>query len=116
LKEGWEYIHWGGWNKDALNCFFRHFGMSSFLGLVTIIGVIGVLILLYNLEKNLHNGIVAKVVKISNRNSEAIGYIATYIVPFLTSDFSSLFETYYRNSTLQEIIELNTPKIQNSKE
>ncbi|MBO5824855.1 MAG: hypothetical protein J6Q93_07875, partial [Prevotella sp.] len=46
---------------------FRHFGMSSFLGLVTIIGVIGVLILLYNLEKNLHNGIVAKVVKISNR-------------------------------------------------
>lgn len=92
LKEGWEYIHWGGWNKDALNCFFRHFGMSSFLGLVTIIGIIGVLILLYNLEKNLHNGIVAKVVKISNRNSEAIGYIATYIVPFFTSDFSSLFE------------------------
>ena len=42
-----------------------------------------------------------------------------WVVPLYglrTGDFSSLFETYYRNSTLQEIIELNTPKIQNSKE
>ena len=31
-------------------------------------------------------------VKISNRNSEAIGYVATYIVPFMASDLSSLFE------------------------
>lgn len=42
-----------------------------------------------------------------------------WVVPLYglrTGDFSSLFETYYRNSTLQEIIELNTPKVQNSKE
>lgn len=42
-----------------------------------------------------------------------------WVVPLYglrTGDFSSLFETYYTNSTLQEIIELNTPKIQNSKE
>ena len=42
-----------------------------------------------------------------------------WVVPLYglrTGDFSSLFETYYRNSTLQEMIELYTPKIQNSKE
>lgn len=50
------------------------------------------MILLRNLKANLNNGILAKVTKINNRNSEAIGYIATYIVPFLASDFSSLFE------------------------
>lgn len=49
--------------------------------------------LLHNLKSNLKNGTKVKVTKISNRNNEAIGYIATYIVPFLTSDFSNWFES-----------------------
>ena len=59
---------------------------------VSVVGVMGLLVLLHNLKKNLPNGEMAKVTRISNRNSEAIGYIATYIVPFVASDFSSLFE------------------------
>ena len=92
IKDGWEYMNWGGWNVEALWCFFTHFGMSLVLSIISITGCVGIIVLLNNLKKNLNNGLTAKVTKISNRNSEAIGYIATYIVPFLASDFSSGFE------------------------
>lgn len=92
IKDGWEYLNWGGWNVKALWCFATHFGMSLVLSFISIAGCVGIIALLNNLKKNLNNGLTAKVTKISNRNSEAIGYIATYIVPFLASDFSSGFE------------------------
>lgn len=92
LKEGWDFLYWGGWNKEAINCFLAHFGMSLFLAIVSVVGIFGLVVLLQNLKSNLSNGQVVQVTSISNRNSEAIGYIATYIVPFLASDFSSLFE------------------------
>ena len=92
IKEGWNYLCWGGWNREALICFFKHFGMSAVLVVISVVGVMGLLVLLHNLKRNLPNGEMAKVTRISNRNSEAIGYIATYIVPFVASDFSSLFE------------------------
>ena len=92
IKEGWNYLCWGGWSGEARNCFFKHFGMSAVLVVVSVIGVMGVMVLLHNLKRNLPNGEMVKVTKISNRNSEAIGYIATYIVPFVASDFSSKFE------------------------
>lgn len=92
LKDGWDYLHWGGWNCKAIECFFSHFGMSVFLSILCLVGIFGVIVLFNNLKRNLSNGITATVTKISNRNSEAIGYIATYIVPFLASDFSTWFE------------------------
>ena len=92
LNEGWSFLRWGGWNKEAIMCFLSHFGMLSLLTFVCVVGIIGISVLIYNLERNIPNGQVANVVKINNRNSEAIGYIATYIVPFLASDFSSLLE------------------------
>ncbi len=92
IKEGWDYLCWGGWNWEALNRFLKHFGMSAVLVVISIVGVVGLRVLLYNLKRNLPNGEAVKVTRISNRNSEAIGYIATYIVPFVASDFSSLFD------------------------
>lgn len=92
IKDGWDYLCWGGWNREAMYCFLKHFGMSSVLVVVSVAGVVGLMVLIHNLKRNLPNGVAVKVTRISNRNSEAIGYIATYIVPFVTSDFSSLFE------------------------
>ena len=92
LKDGWDYLHWGGWNCESIECFLSHFGMSVFLSIICLVGLVGIIVLFYNLKKDLPNGITATVTKISNRNSEAIGYIATYIVPFFASDFSSWFE------------------------
>lgn len=92
LKDGCEYMNCVGWSKNAVCCFLSHFGMASLLALLSIVGIVGIVVLLRNLKKNLPNGQTVTVTKISNRNSEAIGYIATYIVPFLASDFSSWFE------------------------
>lgn len=92
LKDGKEFLCWGGLNKDAVHCFASHFGMTFVLAVLSVVGLIGIKVLMYNLESNLNNGKVVKVTKISNRNSEAIGYIATYIVPFFASDFTSLYE------------------------
>lgn len=94
LNDGWDYLCWGGWSEDAINCFLSHFGMSVLLSLLSITGTVGIIVLLHNLESNLKNGTKTKLTKISNRNSEAIGYIATYIVPFLASDFSTWFESF----------------------
>ena len=94
LNDGWDYLCWGGWSEDAINCFLSHFGMSVLLSLLSITGIVGIIVLLHNLESNLKNGTKTKLTKISNRNSEAIGYIATYIVPFLASDFSTWFESF----------------------
>lgn len=92
LNNGSEYLHWGGLNNEAVRCFIRHFGMSAVLLGLSLIGIVGTIVLFYNLKSNLPNGIIVKVNKINNRNSEAIAYIATYIVPFFASDFSVLFE------------------------
>lgn len=92
IRENREFLYWSGINKDSFCCFFSKFGMSCLLGVLSVVGVIGIFVLIHNLKANLHNGRVVTVVKISNRNSEAIGYIATYIVPFMASDLSSLFE------------------------
>ena len=92
VRENWKFLHWGGMTGDGFCCFLSKFGMSSLLGILSIVGVLGMCVLIHNLKANLHNGKVVTMVKISNRNSEAIGYIATYIVPFMASDFSSLFE------------------------
>lgn len=92
LKDGSDYLCWGGWSRDALWCCATHFGISLVLAVVTIFGIGGIIVLLRNLETNLDNGQTVRVTKISNRNSEAVGYIATYIVPFLASDFTSWYE------------------------
>lgn len=92
LNDGSEYLHWGGFNNEAIWCFFRHFGMSVVLLLLSVFGIVGTIVLFHNLKSNLPNGSTVKVKKINNRNSEAIGYIATYIVPFFASDFSAWFE------------------------
>ena len=92
VNEGWTYLHWGGLNCETVKCFLAHFGMSCLLVGVSVVGVVGIIILLLNLKKNLPNGQVVNATKINNRNSEAVGYIATYIVPFFASDFSSWFE------------------------
>lgn len=91
-EDGWAYMNWGGWSKDAVCCYISHFGMATLLAVFSLIGIVGIVVQLRNMKKNLRNGQTVTVTKISNRNSEAIGYIATYIVPFLASDFSSLFE------------------------
>ena len=112
LNDGWAYLYWGGCNREAIGCFLKHFGMSAVLLSLSVLGLFGTIMLFQNLKTNLPNGSTVRVTKINNRNSEAIGYIATYIVPFFASNFSSwldcvvfavimiLIYTIYTNSSM----------------
>lgn len=42
LNEGSAFLCWGGWNKAAISCFLSHFGMSVFLSVLSIVGIVGI--------------------------------------------------------------------------
>ncbi|WP_046070255.1 hypothetical protein [Pseudomonas synxantha] len=88
-------------NKDFLNPvgittetflnFLRYFGVSSFLIIISIFCLIGLLILLRNLERRANeSGEVITVTDVENKNSEAIAYLFTYIIPFVFQDLSNI--------------------------
>jgi len=87
-----DYLHWGGLTTGSLYLFFSKFGLSSLLTVLSIIGLLGFFATLGNIENVAQNGFPVIVKSISNKNSEAIGYIATYIIPFLFQNFGSWYE------------------------
>jgi hypothetical protein len=92
LYENGEYLSWAGFNDAALATFVQKFGLTSLLLIFSAIGIIGCKLLFKNLEKDSKNGDNVTVVDVSNRNNESIGYIATYIVPFLFQSFNGWYE------------------------
>lgn len=94
VSENVGYFNWGGFNQYSVVIFLTKFGFSAFLSVVSIFSLIGCKLLFSNLKKNIKNGdnIILKDVK--NRNSESIGYIATYIIPFIFQNFSSWYEIF----------------------
>lgn len=92
IYDNFAFLHFGGFNIDALICFLSKFFIATVLIIVTFIGIIGCLFLFSNLKKKQGNSV--KIVDVTNRNSESVGYIATYIIPFLFQDFSSIYEVF----------------------
>ena len=91
LSDNYHSLHWGGISIDSIKIFLSSFGLSSILTLVSIWGIIGV----YNILKNIHdiseNGFNTTIIDIKNKNSESIGYIATYIIPFLFQNLNGWY-------------------------
>lgn len=88
------FLHWGGFEINAILTFFQRFGLSVVLMFVSAFGIFGCKQIFKNLDKDSKNGNNVTIAKISNRNSESIGYIATYIVPFLFQSFNGLYEVF----------------------
>lgn len=91
VLQNYTYLNFGGWNYDALVLFFVKFGISALFILLLIVGVVGFYLTFQNIETKAENGTVVTISEISNKNSEAIGYIATYILPFLYDGFDSMY-------------------------
>ena len=68
------------------------FGLSTILLIASLIGLFGCMQTLGNIEEIAENGRPVKITDVKNKNSEAIGYIATYIIPFLFQSFSGWYE------------------------
>lgn len=93
IVTNFDYFNFTGITQDGIICLISKFGISIILFLVSIFGFIGFSLTIRNIEEIAENGIPVKVKKVSNKNSEAIGYMATYIIPFLFEDFTGWFES-----------------------
>lgn len=80
-------IHSLGWNEIGSD-----FGLSIFLGMLVVFGLFGYFLTLTNVKRNSGNGQLVKIGELENKNSDTIGYIATYIIPFLYDDFSDWYK------------------------
>lgn len=92
LFENYKYLHWGGFDCESLYVFVSNFGLSVLLGFLSFLGIGGLCLTFHNIKDNANNGIPVRVKNVSNKNSEAIGYIATYILPFLFQSLNGWYE------------------------
>lgn len=84
------FLHFAGFNKTGILCLLQKFGLSIFLGFLLALVILGTIIFIKKLRSISKNGNDVTVKSISNKNAESIGYIATYIIPFLFQSFDEL--------------------------
>jgi len=88
-----EYLHFGGISTESIQLCVTKFGISGMLLLVSVFGAIGLIFFKKSMKiAAVENGYDFRVDKIHNKNNESIGYIATYLVPFVFQSFSGAFE------------------------
>ncbi len=89
-----DYLQWGGLGKKSILIFCEKFGFTFLLVFISIFSLWGCKILFSNFKKNIDNGENITLKDVRNRNSESIGYIATYIIPFIFQSFGSYYEIF----------------------
>lgn len=94
ISENSNYLHWAGLTFEGATNFASRFGLSSILLITSILGLLGFIKTLGNIEEVAENGFPVTVKEVTNKNSEAIGYIATYIIPFLFQSFTGWYECF----------------------
>ncbi len=92
VSENSDYLNYASFEWVSIKVFLLKFGLSAILSMVSLIGLFGYWKTLGNIEEVAENGRPVKIKDVKNKNSEAIGYIATYIIPFLFQSFSSWYE------------------------
>lgn len=88
------HLVFGGFTIDAFKECLRYFGMPIGLSLLSFISIVCCHRFLKKLEKDSKNGDKASIEKIENRNSESLGYIASYILPFISTNGEDIVEVF----------------------
>lgn len=94
ISENKNYLNWGGFNCESINLFIEKFGFSLSLIIISIFSLIGCTFLFSNFRRNINNGEIVILSDVRNRNNESIGYIATYIIPFIFQSFNTYYEIF----------------------
>lgn len=94
VSDNLSFLDWAGFTLNGLYTLIHKFGLSLILIIVSIVGGLGYIQTLRNIEEVAKNGFPVKVKDVKNKNGESIGYIATYIIPFLFQNFSGWFECF----------------------
>jgi hypothetical protein len=93
LSENYKFLHWGGFSGRSFVLFLYKFGLSTVLIILAgSLGIIGLRILLNNMKRNVKNGSSVVLTEMENKNSEAVAYIGTYIIPFLFQKYGDFYE------------------------
>lgn len=92
ISENYLFLNWAGFDASGFKTLFLKFGLSIVLIILSFIGWCGYQLTLGNIEEVAKNGVPITVRNVKNKNSEAIGYIATYIIPFLFQSFDGWYE------------------------
>ena len=92
IYTNFSFLNYGDVDLDSVNLFIEKFGLSIILSFVSIYGYYGAMKTLNNIHKSSENGFPVKITDIKNKNSESIGYIATYIIPFAFQNFDNWLE------------------------
>lgn len=75
--------------------FFKNFGLTIFLIVLLILGFVGLRFFITDTSKSTEDAGDAVIINdVKNKNSEAINYIGTYIIPFLFQNYSSFYELF----------------------
>lgn len=87
-----DYLNWTGFSMVGFMSFITHFGIASLCMTLIIIGSLGTYFVFELIKSNAPNGNNSKVIEVSNMNDEALGYMATYVIPLLYQDYSNLMD------------------------
>jgi hypothetical protein len=92
IFDNYDFLCWGGFHWNTILLGIEKFGLSIALTIIALFGFWGYRVTFANLEKVATNGDNVTVSNVNNKNSESVGYIATYIIPFLFQGFNNWYE------------------------
>lgn len=84
----------GGLSIAAIKECLKWFGIPIVLFLLSFLSIVFCYKFLQKLDKDSKNGDKASIEKIENRNSESLGYIASYILPFISMNGEDIVELF----------------------
>lgn len=92
INENISFLIWGGISMESFVCFARCFLLSILAISLSLYGAIGSYFTMRNLRSSSPNGVYVYIVDVENKNSESLGYLATYIIPFLFQSFNGILD------------------------
>lgn len=82
----------GNLKSEHIFLLLKYFGVSLALALLMTIGFFGLKIFLSAVDADIDSSSAGITIRdFENKNSESIGYIGTYIIPFLFSDYTNFY-------------------------
>lgn len=87
-----DFLIFGGLSIEGLILCLKVFWLPLILLITAILSIVCCRIFLKKLDADAKNGNTATIEKIENRNSESLGYIATYIIPFVSTNGEDIVE------------------------
>lgn len=92
LFVNFDFLHWGGFEWEPIKVFISKFLLAAILTVISLFGYYGYRKTIGNIEEVASNGNPVQLKDVRNKSCESIGYIATYLIPFLFQSFDSLYE------------------------